>query len=71
MQTSEREMLGTAIPSLTNRERLNFTLYYYEELTTGQLEFFLGETESDTSQTHTAALAHLQIRLSRFTGELL
>jgi hypothetical protein len=64
MYTGEREMLGKAILSLPNRERLIFTLYYYEGLTTAQVEHLLDETESSISKIHTSALAHLQSRLA-------
>jgi hypothetical protein len=64
VQTDEWEMLGKAILSLPNRERLIFTLYYYEGLTPAQVEHLLDETESSISGIHTSALAHLQSRLA-------
>jgi Sigma-70, region 4 len=64
LQTRERELLGKAILSLPNRERLIFTLYYYEGLTPPQVEHLLDETESRISGIHTSALAHLQSRLA-------
>jgi hypothetical protein len=60
VQAGDREMLGKAILSLPNRERLIFTLYYYEEFTTAQLELLLDETESSVSQIHASALTHLK-----------
>jgi sigma-70-like protein len=64
VQVGDREMLGNAILSLQSRERLIFTLYYYEGLTTAQLELLLDEAESSVSQTHASALAHIKIRLA-------
>lgn len=57
-------MLATAILSLTASERLIFTLYYYEELTTEQVELMLGETGSSIAQIHDSALSHLRNRLT-------
>jgi hypothetical protein len=60
----EREMLATAILSLTDSERLVFTLYYYEELATEQLALMLNQTGGSISQIHDSALSHLHNRLA-------
>jgi hypothetical protein len=70
VQTREWEMLGRAILSLPNRERLIFTLYYYEGLTPPQVEYLLDETESSISGIHTSALAHLQSRLAELDKKI-
>jgi RNA polymerase sigma factor FliA len=59
-----QEILTKAILQLPDRERLVFTLYYYEELTTEEVGFLLGETESSVSQLHASALMHLEAWLS-------
>jgi RNA polymerase sigma factor FliA len=53
-----------AILRLPDIERLVFTLYYYEELTTKEIELVLGETESSVSAIHDSALLLLYARLS-------
>ena len=55
--------LSEAILSLPERERLVFTLYYYEELTTGEIELLLGKTEPSVSQIHASTLLHLRTLL--------
>jgi RNA polymerase sigma factor for flagellar operon FliA len=52
-----------AILQLPDQERLVFTLYYYEELTTGEIGFVLGETEARVSQLHASAMTHLYAQL--------
>jgi RNA polymerase sigma factor for flagellar operon FliA len=55
-----QDILVKAILQLPDRERLVFTLYYYEELTTEEIGLLLGETESSVSQLHASALKHLE-----------
>jgi RNA polymerase sigma factor for flagellar operon FliA len=55
-----QDILTKAILQLPDRERLVFTLYYYEELTTEEIGLLLGETKSSVSQLHASALMHLE-----------
>lgn len=59
-----RQTLTEAILQLPDRERLVFTLCYYEELTTGEIGLLLGETESRVSQIHASALMSLKAQLA-------
>jgi RNA polymerase sigma factor for flagellar operon FliA len=63
-KTEIRELLGEAISSLPEREKLVITLYYYEELTLREIGEVLGVTESRVSQLHTKAVLRLKGRLS-------
>ena len=58
-----RELLADAIADLPQRERLFFTLYYFEELETSEIARLLGETSSAVLQLHTSVLNRLKIRL--------
>jgi len=58
-----REILKKAILQLPDQERLVFTLYYYEELTTAEIGVVLGKTEIRVSQLHASAMTHLQAQL--------
>ncbi|MCC6223367.1 MAG: RNA polymerase sigma factor WhiG [Thermoleophilia bacterium] len=59
-----KELIGEAIASLPEREKLVITLYYYEELTLREIGEVLGVTESRVSQLHTKAILRLKARLS-------
>jgi RNA polymerase sigma factor FliA len=59
------DRLTTAILSLGESERLVFTLYYYEELTTEEIALLLDETASSVAQLHASALLCLHARLAR------
>jgi RNA polymerase sigma factor for flagellar operon FliA len=59
-----RELLTGAISSLSGRERLVITLYYYEELGMKEIATILKVTESRISQIHTSAVLHLRARFS-------
>jgi RNA polymerase sigma factor for flagellar operon FliA len=63
-----QERLTKAIRSLPDRERLVLTLYYYEELTTEEIELVLGETKSSVFHIHTSALLHLHSVLAESMG---
>jgi RNA polymerase sigma factor FliA len=54
-----REWLTEAILLLPEQERLVFTLYYYERLTTEEIKLLLGDTETSISQLHASALFRL------------
>jgi len=58
-----QDILAQAIIRLSDPERLVFTLYYYEELTTGEIALLLGEREAQVSQLHSSALSHLHAQL--------
>lgn len=58
METSH--LLGRAIETLGERERLVVVLYYYERRTLAEIGRVLGVTESRVSQMHTAAMARLR-----------
>jgi RNA polymerase sigma factor FliA len=58
-----RELLADAIAGLPERERLVFTLYYYEELETSEIALVLGDTLFAVRQLHFSALGALKARL--------
>jgi len=59
-----RDWLTEALLLLPEQERLVFTLYYYERLTTEEIKLLLGYTESSISQLHAAALFRLHASLA-------
>jgi RNA polymerase sigma factor FliA len=59
-----REWLTKAILLLPEPERLVFTLYYYERLTTEEMKQVLGVTESSISRLHVSALSRLHASLA-------
>jgi RNA polymerase sigma factor for flagellar operon FliA len=54
-----RHRLTDAILQLPDRERLVFTLCYYEELTKGEVGLLMGEAEPSVSELYVSALSHL------------
>jgi len=56
-----RQRLTYAIRNLPDRERLVFTLCYYEELTKAEIGLLLDETESYVSRIHASALSHVDV----------
>lgn len=58
-------LLGQAIGSVRDREREVLRLYYFEDLTLGQIGKILGVTESRVSQIHSCAVAKLRETLVR------
>ncbi len=58
-----RQLLGEAINTLPEREKLVLTLYYYENMTLQEIGRVLGVTESRVCQIHTKALFHLRTRI--------
>jgi RNA polymerase sigma factor FliA len=58
-----QKRLTEAIRSLHGAERLIVTFYYYEELTTEEITFLLGRTESSVHQVHASAISQLLSRL--------
>jgi RNA polymerase sigma factor FliA len=59
-----REWLTEALLLLPEQERLIFTLYYYERLTTEEIKLLLDDTESSISRLHAAALFRLHASLA-------
>jgi RNA polymerase sigma factor for flagellar operon FliA len=58
-----RGMLAAAINSLTEREKIVVTLYYFEGLTLAEIGEILGVTESRVCQIHTKAVGQLRQNL--------
>jgi RNA polymerase sigma factor for flagellar operon FliA len=58
-----RAMLSAAISSLTEREKIVITLYYFEGLTLAEIGEVLGVTESRVCQIHTKAVGQLRNNL--------
>lgn len=62
-ETETRAMLATAIDSLSEREKIVITLYYFEGMTLSEIGEVLGVTESRICQIHTKAVRELRGRL--------
>jgi RNA polymerase sigma factor for flagellar operon FliA len=60
-------ILGVAIESLPERERLVLALYYYEEFTMKEIGAMLGVNESRVSQIHTKATLRLRSKLKKIS----
>ena len=58
-------LMGEAIETLQEMERMVITLYYYEELTMKEIASVIGVTESRVSQIHKDAIIRLTERLKR------
>src|SRR5215471_10998749 len=58
-------ILGEAIDSLSERDRLVLSLYYYEEFTMKEIGTLLGVNESRVSQIHTKATIRLRTKLNK------
>ena len=58
-------VLGEAIETLPERERLVLSLYYYEEFTMKEIGAVLGVNESRVSQLHTKATLRLRSKLKK------
>lgn len=67
LQESElTQMLAEAIDSLSEREGLVISLYYYEELTLKEISAVMGVSESRVSQIHTKAVKNLKKSLHEY-----
>ena len=67
MESQEtRGLLAAAINSLSEREKIVVTLYYFEGLTLAEIGVILGVTESRVCQIHTKAVAGLRGQLADF-----
>ncbi len=58
-----RGMLAAAINSLSEREKIVVTLYYFEGMTLAEIGEILGVTESRICQIHTKAVGQLRMNL--------
>jgi RNA polymerase sigma factor for flagellar operon FliA len=58
-----RGLLAAAINSLSEREKIVVTLYYFEGLTLAEIGEILGVTESRVCQIHTKAVGQLRLQL--------
>jgi len=59
-----RGLLSAAINSLSEREKIVVTLYYFEGLTLAEIGGILGVTESRVCQIHTKAVGQLRLQLT-------
>ncbi len=59
-----RQLLAESINSMTEREKIVLTLYYYEGLTLAEIGRVLGVTESRVCQIHTKSVLRLRSRLA-------
>jgi RNA polymerase sigma factor for flagellar operon FliA len=57
-----RGLLSAAINSLSEREKIVVTLYYFEGLTLAEIGDILGVTESRVCQIHTKAVGQLRLQ---------
>ncbi|MBI5206484.1 MAG: FliA/WhiG family RNA polymerase sigma factor [Candidatus Firestonebacteria bacterium] len=64
-----QKILGKMIESLSEKERLVITLYYFEELTMKEIGKVLDITESRISQLHNSAIIKLRVKLNKFEKE--
>jgi RNA polymerase sigma factor for flagellar operon FliA len=58
-----RALLSIAINSLSEREKIVITLYYFEGMTLAEIGEVLGVTESRVCQIHTKAVGQLKVSL--------
>jgi RNA polymerase sigma factor FliA len=61
-----RGLLAAAVNSLSEREKIVVTLYYFEGLTLAEIGEILGVTESRVCQIHTKAVGSLRGQLSEY-----
>ena len=66
MQQEMREQLREAIESLTEKERLVVSLYYYEHLKLHEIAKVMGVSESRVSQTHSKAILKMKQKLQSY-----
>ena len=61
-----KRVLAQTIRTLTEKEQLVISLYYYDELTLKEIGEVMGLTESRICQIHTQTLIKLKVRLKRY-----
>ena len=59
-----KQMVSKALATLTQKEQLVMSLYYYEDLTLKEISKVLGLTESRISQIHSKAIISLRVKLN-------
>ncbi len=60
-----QQILAECIETLSEKEKLVLSLYYFEDLTMKEVGAVMGYTESRISQIHTKAVLKLRLRLSK------
>lgn len=63
-QEEVKQQLMRSLDTLTEKERIVITLYYYEELTLKEISMILEVSESRVSQLHTKALQKMKLKLN-------
>jgi RNA polymerase sigma factor for flagellar operon FliA len=66
MAAELRAQLVSAIDSLTEKERLVVSLYYYEHLKLHEIASIMGVSESRVSQTHSKAILKMRQKLQSY-----
>jgi len=61
-----KRVLAQGVRTLTEKEQLVISLYYYDELTLKEIGEVMGLTESRICQIHTQTLIKLKVRLKRY-----
>jgi len=64
-----KELIGTRMSELPEKEQLVLVLYYYEELTLKEIGEILDVTESRVCQIHTKAILRLKGKIERHEGK--
>jgi len=64
-----KELIGTRMAELPEKEQLVLVLYYYEELTLKEIGEILDVTESRVCQIHTKAILRLKGKIERHEGK--
>ncbi len=64
-----KELIGTRMTELPEKEQLVLVLYYYEELTLKEIGEILAVTESRVCQIHTKAILRLKGKIDRHEGK--
>jgi len=58
-----KKIISDALASLSKKEQLVISLYYYDELTLKEIAKILDLTESRISQIHSKAILRLRVKL--------
>jgi predicted DNA-binding protein YlxM (UPF0122 family) len=64
-----KDLIGTRMSELPEKEQLVLVLYYYEELTLKEIGEILDVTESRVCQIHTKAILRLKGKIERHEGK--
>ena len=64
-----KDLIGTRMSELPEKEQLVLVLYYYEELTLKEIGEILDVTESRVCQVHTKAILRLKGKIERHEGK--